>query len=53
MAFALEENLSGGVSGDGMCRALRAGMRQYGLFRYFDNVLPCRLGCGQVVDFRS
>ena len=23
-----------------MCRTLRAGMRQYGLFRYFDKVLP-------------
>jgi len=29
-----------------MCRTLRAGMRQYGLFRYFDKVLPCGLGCG-------
>src|SRR5215469_15862237 len=27
-----------------MCRTLRAGMRQYGLFRYFDKVLPCGLG---------
>ena len=25
--------------------------RQCGLFRYFDKVLPCGLGCGQVVDF--
>jgi len=33
-----------------MCRALRADTRQYGLFRYFDKVLPCGLGCGQVVD---
>jgi hypothetical protein len=25
-------------------------MRQYGLFRYFDRVLPCGLGCGQVIE---
>jgi hypothetical protein len=35
-----------------MCRTLRAGMRQYGLFRSFNKVLPCGLGCGQVIDFR-
>ena len=35
-----------------MCRTLRAHVRQYGLFRYFDQVLPCGLGCGQVLDFR-
>jgi hypothetical protein len=35
-----------------MCRTLRADTRQYGLFRYFDKVLPCGLGCGQVIDFR-
>jgi hypothetical protein len=29
-----------------MCRTLRVGMRQYGLFRYFDKVLPCGLGFG-------
>ena len=34
-----------------MCRTLRAAMRQYGLFRYFNKVLPCGLGCGQVIDF--
>jgi Reductase C-terminal len=34
-----------------MCRTLRAHARQYGLFRYFDNVLPCGLVCGQVTDF--
>jgi len=33
-----------------MCRTLRAGMRQYGLFRYFNRVLPCGLGYGQVVE---
>ena len=32
-----------------MCRTLRADMR--GLFRYFDKVLACGLGCGQVIDF--
>jgi hypothetical protein len=36
----------------GMCRTPRATMRQYGLFRDFDKVLPCGLGCGQVIDFR-
>jgi hypothetical protein len=35
-----------------MCRTLRADARQCGLFRYFNKVLPCGLGCGQVVDFR-
>ena len=34
-----------------MCRTLRADARQYGLFHYFDKVLPCGLGCGQVLDF--
>jgi len=29
-----------------MCRTLRADVRQCGLFRYFDKVLPCGLGCG-------
>jgi hypothetical protein len=35
-----------------MCRTLRADARQYGLFRYLGKVLPCGLGCGQVIDFR-
>jgi len=34
-----------------MCRTLRADMRRYGLYRYFDKALPCGLGCGQVIDF--
>ena len=34
-----------------MWRTLRAHARQYGLFRYFERVLPCGLGCGQVIDF--
>jgi hypothetical protein len=25
-------------------------MRQYGLFRYLYKVLPCGLGCGQVIE---
>jgi hypothetical protein len=25
-------------------------MRQYGLFRYFDRVLPCGLGCGPAIE---
>jgi len=25
-------------------------MRQYGLFRSFDRVLPCGLACGQVIE---
>jgi hypothetical protein len=29
-----------------MCHTVQAGMRQYGLFRYFNKVLPCGLGWG-------